>query len=71
MNVISEEMQKDLLLIIRLQRQLKRMNEDAQNYEIIIQTLLRHSGEFVSKYNPKEYTITTDEQGKPKLSFSW
>ena len=71
MNVISEEMQKDLLLIIRLQRQLKRMNEDAQNYEIIIQTLLRHSSEFVSKYNPKEYTITTDEQGKPKLSFSW
>lgn len=71
MSVISEDMQKDLLLIIRLQRQIQRINEDSQNYETIIQNLLRRSGEFVSKYNPTEYTITTDEQGKPKLSFTW
>ncbi len=71
MNVISEDMQKDLLLIIRLQRQIQRINEDSRNYETIIQNLLRRSGEFVNKYNPTEYTIATDEQGKPRVSFSW
>jgi len=71
MSIISEDMQKDLLLIIRLQRQIQRINEDSQNYATIIQNLLRRAGEFVSKYNPTEYTITTDEQGKPRLSFTW
>ena len=71
MNVISEEMQKDLLLIIHLQRQIQRINEDSPKFEPTIQNLLKRASEFVSKYNPTEYSITTDEQGKPKLSFTW
>ena len=71
MNVISEDMQKDLLLIIRLQRQIQRINENSSKFEPTIQNLLKRCSEFASKYNPTEYAITTDEQGKPRVSFSW
>jgi hypothetical protein len=71
MNAISEEMQKDMLLIIHLQQQIRRINEDSLKFEPTIQNFLKRSSEFVSKYNPVEYTFTTDEQGKPKFSFSW
>ena len=69
MSMLDNDTQKALLCLLRLQRNIKRV--DAARWNSSVKNFLKELSDFVKKHKPTSFTIRVDGNGNLDVSFVW